>query len=246
MFKDNNIPLRNRFSVLSDEQIDNSLYFGDAADDRISVSDQMASTDSVVTMRARGKRRSNGNERRPTVVINKNPESDTIERTFPKHKHGSRSVTIIGDSIIRDIKSHKMRQALGTGDKIFLKTFSGATNQCMKSYIIPSQKFKSDLYILHTGTNNMSSGKNDIFNLANDLKTETNNVIISGIISRNDKLNEMVKQVNYLLNKLCIGKDIYFLDNGNIPTHFLNASGLHLNFNGTTALADNFLKCIRM
>ena len=53
-----------------------------------------------------------------------------------------------------------MRHALaGSNQKIFIKSFLGATVDCMNSYVIPSQKYKSDLYILHTGCNDLRSNK---------------------------------------------------------------------------------------
>ena len=37
-----------------------------------------------------------------------------------------------------------------------------------------------------------------------------------------------------------------FLDNANITNKYLNGSGLHLNYHGTAALANNFLRIINV
>ena len=122
----------------------------------------------------------------------------------------------------------------------------------MKSYLVPSHKYKPDLYILHSGTNDLSSKQSpqdiaeNLFKLAMNLKDNENNVIISGLIFRNDKLNEKAKAVNEILNNLCVKSDIHFNDNSNITKYHLNGSGLHLNYDGTTALARNYLRCIRL
>ena len=87
----------------------------------------------------------------------------------------------------------------------------------------------------------------EIVHLALDLKTDENDVVISDIIARNDKLNEKGKKVNHLLKIKCNRYDIGFMDNTNILAHkHLNGSGIHLNFNGTITLADNFLKVINI
>ena len=43
--------------------------------------------------------------------------------------------------------------------KTYVKTFSGATVSCMEDYMKPSSKDSPDHFILHVGTNDLSSQK---------------------------------------------------------------------------------------
>ena len=179
-------------------------------------------------------------------------ENVSTDPTMINKKKKYRSTTIIGDSIIRDIKQHKMRKAL-PGNKIFIKSFSGATTDCLEHYIQPSLRYKPDLLIIHRGSNDLRSGKSphviaeNIMKLASGAKTEENDVIIRGIVKRNDDLNPKGMQVNSILKLLCAERKIGFLDNSCIdPSKHLNKSNLHLNYNGTVALANNFLKEIKL
>ena len=162
-----------------------------------------------------------------------------------------RSTTIIGDSVIKDIKAQKMKKNIPKGEKIFIKSFPGATTECMVDYIKPSLKYNPDLIILHTGVNDLRSKKSanviadNIVNLACEVKTFSNDVVISGLIERNDDLNFKGRQVNELLIVKCMEKKLLYIDNGNINgRQHLSNDGLHLNYKGTFELANNFLDCI--
>ena len=69
-----------------------------------------------------------------------------------------RSVVILGDSLVKDVEQHKLRNSLNK-ERIFIKDFSGATVEDMKTYIIPSKKHDNDLVILHVGTNDLRHRK---------------------------------------------------------------------------------------
>ena len=77
-----------------------------------------------------------------------------------------------------------------------LKHFPGATVEDMKDYMIPSKKHEHDLVILHVGTNdlrNQKEAKNiatEIIELAIDMKTQKNDIMISGIVARRGSVNE--------------------------------------------------------
>ena len=78
----------------------------------------------------------------------------------------------------------------------YVKHFSGATVDHMKSYDTTSKSYENDLVILHVGTNDLREKKTareiatNITELAIDLKTDKNESMISGIIPRNDKLDD--------------------------------------------------------
>ena len=144
-------------------------------------------------------------------VINKNPidessteqnENDKFIVISNKKKSNKRSITIIGDSTVKDIKSFKMRKALSSSDKIYVKSFPGAKSEDMIDYIKPSLKYNPDLLILHVGTNSLRSNKTseeiaeDITKLATEAKSNAKDIIISGIIPRNDDVRHIERKTN--------------------------------------------------
>ena len=162
-----------------------------------------------------------------------------------------RSTVILGDSLIKDIEQHKIRQGLGSKEKVHVKHFSGANIEHMKSYVIPSKSYDNDLIILHVGTNDLRENKSakeialNIIELAMDLKTEINNIMLSSIIPRNDKLNEKGAEVNNILKSLCSTHNFHFIDNSNISKlNHLNKSVLHLNYKGMYVLGSNLVDAI--
>ena len=151
--------------------------------------------------------------------------------------------------MIKDIKGYKMQNGMKAREKVYIKSFPGATLECMDDYIKPTMKHDPAIILLHVGTNDLHSNKSaediaeGIIHLANKIKNQDNEVIISNIISRNDSLNQKGTNVNIHLKELCLAKKILYCDNSGISkSYHLNGNGLHLNYKGTIALANNFLK----
>ena len=98
----------------------------------------------------------------------------------------------------------------------------------------PSLKFNPDLIILHTGVNNLRSDKSaiviaeDIVNLACDIKSNSNDVVISGLVGRYDDLNVKLQQVNDILISKCAERNLFHIDNSNITRQHLNST-MHLS-----------------
>ena len=103
------------------------------------------------------------------------------------------------------------------GEKVDLKSFPGAKTACMVDYMKPSLKNKPDVILLHVGTNNLRTDNtpedisNDIINLAMTSITSENHIIISGIVGRNDALNNKATEVNNLLKSKCDVNHFSFL-----------------------------------
>ena len=91
-----------------------------------------------------------------------------------------------------------MSEKLNANCKVFGKTFWGAKIKCINDYIKQPVRNSSDHFILHVGTNDMSSDKSpeeiarSIIDLATSTKNENHDVSISNIIIRVDgkKLEE--------------------------------------------------------
>ena len=142
-------------------------------------------------------------------------------------------------------------QKLNANCKVFVKTFSGAKTTCMHDYVKPSERNSSDHFILHGGTNDLSSDKSpeeierSIIDLVTSIKNEKHDVSISNIIIRADdkKLEEERCEVNSFLGKLCKEKNFYLIDHSTrIKRNHLNKGKLHLNQKGTKLLSDIFVK----
>ena len=128
-----------------------------------------------------------------------------------------------------------------------MKSFSGATIEDV--YARPSLRRKPDLIILHCGTNNLRETKpaneiaDDVIKLATEIKSDENNVMVNGLTT--DNLQEKSQKVNDILKIKSAQLGIYFIDNSNFKQHHFNPKGIYLNFNGSEALARNFISSIK-
>ena len=188
-----------------------------------------------------------------STVVN---ESSTTKAHYDgdsvKNKSSKRKITIIGDSIIKNVLAHKMQVGINSSDKVYVKSYSGSTIADMFHHVIPSKRYKPQMFIIHAGANDIRSTKtseniaSELIELGLDLKTDVNQVIISGLTNRNDRWNDKGMQVNHILISKCVDAEIGFIDNSNITYQHLNGSGLHLNFQGTALLARNFIQTINV
>ena len=165
--------------------------------------------------------------------------------------HKGKSICVLGDSIVKDIKPYLMKKAIPACSKMWIKSFSGATTECMNDYVTPSLKSKPDIVLLHCGTNDLRSDLSpetiakNIINLALRLKTSCEDVIVSGLLARNDQFNNTGIEVNKFLVKRCLETNTTFCSNSAVNSRqHLNRGGLHLNTNGTVCLANSFIKVI--
>ena len=121
----------------------------------------------------------------------------------------------------------------------------------MYDHARPSIRRKPDLIILHCGTNNLRETKpaneiaDDVIKLATEIKSDENNVIVSGLTMRADNLQEKSQKVNDILKIKSAQLGFYFIDNSNLKQHHFNPKGIHLHFNGSETLARNFITAIK-
>ena len=84
--------------------------------------------------------------------------------------------------------------------------------------------------------------------LAESIKSSVPNteIAVSGLITRADEvtLTHKVSEVNSELKRLCMQKQLKFIDHANISCNELNRSKIHLNKVGTKVMARNFTKYI--
>ena len=201
----------------------------------------------------RSKKLLNSTRKKTDVVSNKKSSDDSKSDDFKSQKKVNsniRTISIIGDSMLKDIKGYEMKKDLPKNTKVFVRPNSGANTEDMIDYVRPTKKHNPDLFILHCGTNDLRTGKepsaiaNEIVQLALDVKLDENEVAISSIITRNDELNNKALQVNDFLKIKAKMYNLGFIEHTNISKNHLNNSKLHLNQSGAQILSKNLVEFI--
>ena len=126
---------------------------------------------------------------------------------------------------------------------VSVRSIPGATTKGMTRHVKGClEETSPDFIILHRGTNDSTSEEiaDNILNLAASVETSKNQVFVSGLVIRKDKLNKKRNEVNELLKTKCEIRQLSLIDNKNMSLGMLNKSGLHLNEYGTTRLVNNF------
>ena len=115
-----------------------------------------------------------------------------------------RSVTILGDSVVKDIKPWRMREALDNSTNVFVKPNGGATVEDLHDHSRPVIRRDPSLIIVHGGTNSLTdrnktadSIAHEIVHLATTCKqVKMREVAISSICIRADMHHEKGTCVN--------------------------------------------------
>jgi lysophospholipase L1-like esterase len=137
--------------------------------------------------------------------------------------------------------------------KAQFKSFPGSTVEDLTDYIKPSLKRKLKNIIVQVGTNDLKrkSAKDvakSIDKLCKSIKLDQpqTSISVSEIIHREDnqELKEKALAVNKELARYSEQKMFYLIKNENIDKKKLNLYGLHLNKQGSAALAKNIINHI--
>ena len=120
---------------------------------------------------------------------------------------------IMKDSIMKEVKGWDISE---NNSKVVTKHFNGATTDDM-SYTQPTISNDSEDIVLHCDTNNMKQNFSaveigqKILELAASCKSDSNNILISGIVQSRGKLNAKAAQVNsFLKNKCGKSKNLFY------------------------------------
>ena len=155
--------------------------------------------------------------------------------------------------MVRHLNGWEISKILNENCKVFFETFSGAKTTCMNDYVKPSGRSSPDHFILHVGTNDLSSDKSpeeiarSTIDLATSIRDEKHDFSIFNIIiwADNKKLKEKKSEVNSFLRKLCKKKSYYLINHSTrIKRNHLNKGKLHLNQKGKKLLSDTFVKVL--
>ena len=141
--------------------------------------------------------------------------------------------------MLKRISGAKLCRGIEKEERIEVQAFPGATTNCLKHHIQPSILKKPDRFVIYCGINNLNSEDtpekiaNDIIQLGKFVKTEINDVAISGNCPRRDRFNQKANILNQLLPGKCSENGFDFIPHSNINTRLhLNRDGLHLNRKG--------------
>ena len=110
-----------------------------------------------------------------------------------------RTIAIVGDSMVKNIYAPSYSD---NKSNVFAKSISGAKTKCMKSYIIPTEELEPDAIVIHCGTNDLRRQEQpeeiayEIANLSSSIKSKKNEVVVSGIIPRQDRFRDKGKETN--------------------------------------------------
>lgn len=129
----------------------------------------------------------------------------------------------------------------------------------MASYVTPRiSDEKPETVIIHGGGNDLPVYSDEktvpLLNIANHIinaglvarKNNVQNVLIGGVTTRKGSfLKKRCDALNQILIELCQRHQFAFIDNGAIKDEHLYQDGVHLNEDGTTILADNYLNALR-
>ena len=159
----------------------------------------------------------NAGEEQPD--IRDNPLNQENVQKEHQQKEKAKSILIIGDSIIKHVNLWDLSKKLKPKCKVMVRSFPGATTQCMNDYVKPSIRAQPDHFILHVGTNNLISDSTPtevtrkVFDIAGRLKSDTCDVNISELITRMDNpdLDKKRIEVNTHLKEMCKEKNISLL-----------------------------------
>ena len=135
--------------------------------------------------------------------------------------------------------------------KVYVKSFSGAKKKCMEDYAQPTLRTNPDHIVILVGTNDLSSKKESaeissvIVDLALKLKSDTCQVSVSNLATRNDQHHNKASEVNQHFKALCREKNINIIDHGNIVTVcHLHGLRLHLNLKGNKVFTEKFTEAV--
>ena len=148
--------------------------------------------------------------------------SNENRKSTSKNKTNKKDQNKIVAAIVEMIKDVFGLELSDREEKVIVKHFSRSTTEDMKTYIQPSLKRDSDLVIINVGTNDLGSSQDpetiakNIIDIAKNSTTNKNKILVSSIVPRRGNLNGKGRQVNNILQKLCVEINFVNVNHDNI------------------------------
>ena len=160
----------------------------------------------------------------------------------PRKLRNTNNVFIVGDSMVKNIT--------GTGisrtNTVKMRNHLGATAVNTCDYIKPELNHKTDVIIIHCGTNDIENEINTVKKIKKFVqeidehdKQNPPKVVIPSKMYDQD-FNDDIAHINEKLPRFCNSKGLSFIVNNNIDRSCLNKGKLHLNRRGSSYLRNNF------
>ena len=89
------------------------------------------------------------NKQESTENTEGNSNDATLNRQEKNLEKKTDSTVIIGDTMVKNLEGRRMRMKYG--EKVFVKSFSGATTDDMSFHAVPSMKKQPDRVVLYRG-----------------------------------------------------------------------------------------------
>ena len=193
-------------------------------------------------------------ERRPQIVNPMHPEAQHFtnnqknKNRYEKEKDRDEKplILLVGDSMIKNVTNYDLRKKCGNA-RIMVRSLGGAKIKNIENLIKDLLRESSPKAIcVHVATNDISDEKStdaitgemkDVINL---IKEKGIIPIISLITARKDDFSEKVNVINEKLIQLCKAQNVFYIDHGNINKTHLNPGGLHITWQNTYLLKENF------
>ena len=161
-----------------------------------------------------------------------------------------KNVTIIGDSLLKGLKSKGLSSEQ---HNVRIRYEGGAQTDDLQYYVKPALKRKPDMIVVHCATNDFTPGCNiksykELKNVAKLVKETLPEckLAFSSIIRRGDiDVEKKAEDLNLKLEKFCKSQDHFFINNENIDLSCLSGGKLHLNKKGNSIFANNLLDLLK-
>ena len=141
---------------------------------------------------------------------NDKSSNDNKVNSTPSSPTSKETVFILGDSMVKKLNGFLLTRKLNHKCLAKVRPFNSAKVRCMHDHAKPTgREFNPDHTILHCGTNDLNSDRTssqiakEIIDLALSLKSDKNEISISLLTPRSDKLNNKVSEVNNCLINMC-------------------------------------------
>ena len=183
-----------------------------------------------------------------TTVNKDSDDSNLIKRQSANSSMVKKEVSVIGDSMIKYVNGKEVSR----NDSVKLRSHPGETKDDFIDYVRPTVRKKTNLIIIHKGTNDIHSNVNTlqkirkVISSVKEHDTDDNiKIALSSIVHGSDHdFEDKMSETDRNLENLCKGRGMIFINNSKIDSTCLNRSKLHLNKSGTSLLIKNFSKAV--
>lgn len=242
----------NRFSGLYTN--DNAIY------DTINDVNKEYIHEGVKAFKQLNSKKQSNKRTRPHIVIQDYPENNFIKKPirpgnnmYNQAVKDGKTTVVFSTSITKGIKVRDFNKQYSIGTARF-RRFPGAKTKQIKHYVVPTLVDESpQVVLLQCGGNDLPTTKmnptpvediaKEIIETAKICENQgVEQILISGIVTRKQEyMDRRRKQLNNLLQDMCYDLGYIYIDNDNITHDHLFNDGVHLNFEGSDILSNNFL-----